>query len=110
MPLSLWVLCFWDRGRVRGFLRDFLTDAQNEIAWDHCNAWGLTEENKSFWIDAANPESENYWEDWEWILNNAKYTDKDGSVYYLHQDGDLWGLCYERMTDEEKRNFEMEEV
>ena len=28
MPLSLWVLCFWDRGRVRGFLRDFFEVAE----------------------------------------------------------------------------------
>jgi hypothetical protein len=89
--------------------RDFLTDDQNDIAWDHCKAWGLTEENAQYWTCAADPDSEFYWEDWDWILANAKYVSKEGGVYYLYQDGDLWGLCYNKMTPEEKRNFDMED-
>ena len=60
------------------------------------------------WKEAVNPDDDYYWEAWDWILGHAKYTDKDGSVYRLWQDGDLWGLCYERMTNEEKKNFDME--
>lgn len=88
--------------------RNFLTDNQNQIAWEHCKAWGLTESNSLHWIMAADPDREFYWEDWEWILNNAKYTDKEGNGYYLYQDGDLWGLCYDKMTNEEKETFGME--
>jgi len=88
--------------------RDFLTDNHNEIVWKHCEAWGLTEANKDFWIEATDPTYENYWEDWEWILNNAKYTTEEGDVYRLCQDGDLWALCYDKMTNEEKENFGME--
>jgi len=88
--------------------RDFLTDNQNQIAWKHCAAWGLTKLNSLHWIMATDPDSGFYWEDWDWILNNAKYTDKEGNVYRLYQDGDLWGLCYDKMTDEEKKNFGME--
>lgn len=88
--------------------RDFLTDSYNEIVIEHCNAWGLTEENKTHWEDAANPESEYYWESWDWILNNAKYVDEEGNVYELWQDGDLWGICFERMTKEEKESFGFE--
>lgn len=89
--------------------RDFVTDNNNEIATDHCAAWGLTDDNRDQWADAADPESEWYWEAWTWILDNAKFTDADGDVYILHQDGDLWGLCVERMTDEEKSNFGFED-
>lgn len=85
--------------------RDFLTDNYNEIAIEHCKAWGLTEENKEYWIEATNPESEFYWDAWQWILENAKYTCDNGDVFILHQDGDLWGLCLDRMTDEEKWNL-----
>lgn len=81
--------------------RDFVT------GFDQA-AWGLTEENKEWWQDADDPNNEHYWEAWDWVLNNAKYTDKEGNVYHLSQDGDLWSLCYERMTDEEKSNFGME--
>jgi hypothetical protein len=88
--------------------RDFLTDNQNQIVWEHCAAWGLTGENVNRWHMAAQPESEFYWEDWDWILSNAKYTTKEGDVYHLYQDGDLWALCYDKMTDEEKENFGME--
>ena len=89
--------------------RDFVTDDYNEIAVDHCLSWGLTDDNKDEWQDASNPDSEWYWEAWDWILNNAQYTDDDGNVYRLMQDGDLWALCYERMSDEEKENFGFED-
>lgn len=85
--------------------RDFVCDDNNEIAVEHCAAWGLTEANGDMWKSAADPESEHYWEDWDYILNNARYKDDEGHVYTLYQDGDLWGLCAERMTDEEKDNF-----
>lgn len=89
--------------------RDFLTDDYNYVAVERCAAWGLTNENREWWEDATMPETEGYWEAWDWVLNNAEYTDEDGNVYHLHQDGDLWALCYERMTDEEKKNFGLEE-
>lgn len=88
--------------------RDFLTDDCNKIAWEHCNAWGLNESNFEHWKECVNPEHEWYWEAWDWVLNNAKFTDAEGNVYTLYQDGDLWGLCFERMTNEEKRNFGFE--
>jgi hypothetical protein len=89
--------------------RDFLTDDYNNIAWEHCNAWGLNESNVDYWMDAVNPESEGYWDAWMWVCDNARFTDAKGNVYILHQDGDLWSICYERMTDEEKQNFGFEE-
>ena len=55
--------------------------------------------------DCENPENEYYWDSWEMILNNARYTDKNGNVWRLMQDGDLWVYCFELMTDEEKENF-----
>jgi hypothetical protein len=90
--------------------RDFLTDNDNNEATEHCKAWGLTKENKDWWIDAIDPDSEYYRESWEWILNNAKYVDENGNVFRLHQDGDLWAYCYELMTNEEKKNLFDEEI
>ena len=55
--------------------------------------------------DCENAENEYYWDSWEMILNNARYTDKNGNVWQLMQDGDLWAYCFELMTDEEKENF-----
>lgn len=54
----------------------------------------------------SDPENEWYWDTWHTVLNNAHYTDKaSGKVYNLYQDGDLWAVCYDSMSDEEKRNF-----
>jgi len=88
--------------------RDFVTSNYGEIAEEHCHAWRLTEETKEHWVDCANPESEFYWDAWDWVLNNAQYTDEDGNEYVLHHDGDLWALCFDRMTEEDKRNFGFE--
>ena len=89
--------------------RDFVCDDYNEVATEHCEAWGLNDSNKEQWIDAADPESDYYWEAWHWILNNARFTNENGDVYTLHQDGDLWGLCIDRMSEEEKYNFGFDE-
>lgn len=47
-----------------------------------------------------------YWEAWEEILDKASYTDNDGHEWRLWQDGDLWAVCYDLLTDEERKNFE----
>lgn len=67
--------------------------------------WGLL---KSDFKNLRNPENKSYWDTWDTCLNDAKHTDKDGNVWQLWQDGDLWAVCYELMTDEEKQNFGFE--
>ena len=89
--------------------RDFLTEGNGDVAVQHCAAWGLTDANREQWGDALDPESEGYWDAWAWITDNARYVDSDGDVYSLYQDGDLFALCYELMTEEEKSNFGIEE-
>lgn len=49
---------------------------------------------------------DDYWDVWHDVLNSAFYIDKDGNKWYLYQDGDLFALCYDTMTKEEKRNFD----
>lgn len=78
---------------------------EGQPAYEHLARWGLTEENQKHWIDACNPDSEWYWDAWEYILNNAKFKHTNGYTYCLLQDGDLWAYCLELMTDEEKQNF-----
>lgn len=51
------------------------------------------------------PENEWYWETWDSVLTTAKYVDKNGNEWYLYQDGDLFAICDELMTDEERENF-----
>lgn len=55
----------------------------------------------------SDPENENYWDTWEIVLNNAHFN-IEGKVYTLYQDGDLFAICYDEMTDIEKENFGFE--
>lgn len=64
------------------------------------NSWAVKE--------CQDKDNENYWDAWNNILDNA-YMEKDGHTWRLHQDGDLWAICYELMTDEEKTNFGFDE-
>lgn len=65
--------------------------------------WGLDPYSWEFIACMTGP-GDDYWEAWNAILDKAEYH-KDGNVWRLHQDGDLWAICYELMTDEEKINF-----
>jgi hypothetical protein len=51
------------------------------------------------------PEEDWYWDTWDQLMGNAEYTDQLGYVWKLYQDGDLFAICEELMTDEEKENF-----
>ena len=66
------------------------------------NAWNIDPSDAA---DCSDPNGEYYWDAWENILNNARYTASDGRVYSLHQDGNLWAVCYDSMTDKEKQDF-----
>ena len=57
----------------------------------------------------SSPDDELYWDNWESVLNNACFIDKNGNKWHLWQDGDLWTICPDLMTDEEKHNFGFEE-
>lgn len=51
------------------------------------------------------PDHEEYWDVWDKVLDNAWARDKEGNVYRLYQDGDVWVLCAERMTPRECRDM-----
>ena len=55
-----------------------------------------------------NPNSEYYWEAWDRLLVNARHIE-DGNEFTLYQDGDLWLICVNMMTPEEKEAFGFDE-
>lgn len=81
--------------------RDFVCDDDNEVAIEHCKVWGIKLNDAAI---LQNPDNKGYWDTWNDVLNYAKFSNGD-DVYRLMQDGDLWGYCIEKMTNEEKRNF-----
>lgn len=56
-------------------------------------------------ILAAGPDHELYWDTWSDVEQYAYYVSVDGRRFTLYQDGDLWALCLDHMTDEERENF-----
>lgn len=70
------------------------------------NKWGLYKDNEAI---LSNPEDEFYWDEWSTVLDNAKFIDEQGNEFRLYQDGNLWAICYDRMTSEEKKNFGFDE-
>ena len=49
---------------------------------------GITDEN--YTILEEGPDHEWYWEAWDEVIDSAVLTGKDGTEYYLWQDGALW--------------------
>ena len=71
--------------------------------------WGLDPDSWAVkTCEGNNPCDEHYWDAWMEILDKAEYH-KDGNVWRLYQDGDLFAICYELMTDEEREGFGFEE-
>ena len=64
---------------------------------------GVTEEQRETLLDG--PDGESYWDVWEEVTNNLKYMDKDGNEWTLFQDGAVWFICAEEMTEEELENL-----
>ena len=74
--------------------------------------WGLDGEKDKWALDtcAAGPEEDGYWDAWGGgvICNKARYPDGEHK-WELYQNGDLWAICYELLTDEEKQHLGFEE-
>jgi len=73
---------------------------------DSVHNWGFPD-----WVCEqldGGPDMEGYWDAWDDVLSRV-YTDAVGKECWVLQDGDLWLLCPDRMSDEEKNNFGFEE-
>lgn len=69
-------------------------------------SWNVTADDQK---ELSSPDKKYYWETWDSVLAYAVYTDADGNKWHLHQDGDLFAVCYELLTDEEKQFIGMED-
>lgn len=70
---------------------------------ESCENWhGMKQEDKEILL--TGPEHDDYWDAWDTVLQDAYYLDGNAR-YMLHQDGDLWAVCPERMTNEEHENI-----
>ena len=51
-------------------------------------AWSVHPEDAA--ILSSGPDTEYYWDTWDTVLNDAKFTDEHGETWYLYQEGDLF--------------------
>ena len=61
--------------------------------------WGVTADDQK---ELSSPDNQYYWETWESVEQYATFTDESGNRWHLYQDGDLYAVCYELLTDDEK--------
>ena len=57
----------------------------------------------------SSPDNEWYWDYWDVVCSVAYFVDEHNNKWRLCQNGDLWAVCYELMTDEERVNFGFDE-
>ena len=63
------------------------------------SAWGIAH------VTMPDPDQDGYWDEWDYILSIAKHVDSDGITWHLYQDGDLFAVAYDAMTDDQYREF-----
>lgn len=68
--------------------------------------FGLNETNSGSWEPCLNKDSDKYWDAWEWIKSNSRYKSALGDFIVYQYKGNVWALDVDRMTVEEKENFE----
>ena len=89
----------------RDFAQDFRIVGVDGVTEAESHAWrGI--EAKDVETLQKGPEEEWYWEAWDSVLNDAYYVDSNGTRWTLHQNGDLWAVAWDEMTEEEKENFQ----
>jgi len=70
----------------------------------HIFRWDKSNLKKEDYSALENSDNEDYFEVWDEVVSNLEM-DFNGWTYRIHQDGGVFFVCYELMTDEEKRNF-----
>ena len=81
--------------------------------FDHSQFTGYTQDDvdelihigNTNWEDLEIDDSQIYFDIWDRILQNAEHYDNNGRKWVLHQDGPLWLVCPELMSEEDQDAF-----
>lgn len=69
---------------------------------------GIDLDHLDYLADSDNLTDDGYWDVWQDVLDNCRLV-KDGKAYTLYQDGCLWLLDLDNMTNDEYLEFFGEE-
>ena len=61
---------------------------------------GVSSETLDYLAKEESLEDDWFWEEWDSVLNNARIT-HNGKIYHLHQDGDLFAIAWDKLTEDE---------
>ena len=78
--------------------RDFVNEFHLDL-WD-----GINPDDVKICLAGDTIENECYWDAWHDICDNATYTE-DGQTWHLWQDGCLFAINYDALSDEEYLEF-----
>jgi len=53
----------------------------------------------------AGPESDFYWDCWDHLEQALEFVDQHNRTWRLHQDGDLWSYCVDKIDSPELKEF-----
>ena len=70
--------------------------------------YGVSNETLDYLAKEESMEDDYFWDTWDSVLNNARIT-HNGKTYHLHQDGDLFAIDWDNLTEEEKYNLGLED-
>ena len=65
---------------------------------------GVSGETLDYLAEEDSLEEDDFWDVWDSVLNNARIT-HNGKTYHLHQDGDLFAIDWDNLTEDEKHNL-----
>ena len=65
---------------------------------------GVSIETLDYLAKEESLEDDGFWEEWDSVLNNARIT-HNGKIYRLHQDGDLFIIDCDNLTEDESKAF-----
>ena len=65
---------------------------------------GVSAETLDYLAKGESLEDVGFWDTWDCVLNNARIT-VEGKTYHLHQDGGLFAIDWDNLTEEESEVF-----
>ena len=68
---------------------------------------GVSEETLDYLAKKESVKDDWFWEEWDSVLNNARIA-HNGKIYHLHQDGDLFVIDWDNLTEDESKAFDLE--